>query len=538
MSIKLSSLLKLSVAGAVLLSVGACKAADKGQGALKSESIAALNLSKSEASVFSKHFATDPCDVDEMEALGALAGLGLGENGTNGVKFASRDFNDNRVTYRDLTLTEDGSDKSSFVAGTAVFHCAQMGEESPSFNRVDLSDIVIKNEADAVEITAETLNIANPSSEAARSIVGNMTQLDSNSVNDGELGAFSITGVKIKSDEMSGTVNALSWGETRDEDGTGLADLTVEDVNLIIADQNGHGEITVDFDGMSARNLNVGVKTNNTPNLSPNEAVNSFFDNMNSFEKPYDEFIMGALKVDSKIASVDFAGLEGTSTEKGDLITSKGNLKPMVINLKPAFGEDPSMAQAYGILQSLDMETITLSGSSVTQVNKAEDSVSVTDGLFVIDDVMRWNFEYDMEGVAGMVEKLQNAGASGANSNILENFDALKLRSFRMTIEDNSIVSKGLKLATEMTGQSEKNLKLMLTGAVFFAASAAENDVQAEVYSETVEAFSEFVKNGGTLTIEANPPEPFSLVPLFSGKGADVDPDTLGFSASQAGGTE
>jgi len=83
MSIKPSSLLKLSVAGAVLLSVGACKAADKGQGALESQSLSALNLSKNEASVFSKYFETDPCEVDELESLGALAGLGMGENGTN-----------------------------------------------------------------------------------------------------------------------------------------------------------------------------------------------------------------------------------------------------------------------------------------------------------------------------------------------------------------------------------------------------------------------------------------------------------------------
>jgi hypothetical protein len=74
--------------------------------------------------------------------------------------------------------------------------------------------------------------------------------------------------------------------------------------------------------------------------------------------------------------------------------------------------------------------------------------------------------------------------------------------------------------------------------AVFAVAMAAENDVQAEVYTETVEAFADFVKNGGTLTIEANPPAPFPLAPLMSGKGADIDPDALGFSASRAGGDE
>ena len=88
MSLKYASLLKVSALGFVLLSVGACKPADKGQGALKSEGVAALNLSKSEASVFSKYFETEPCDVDELEALGALAGLGLGEDGANGLNLS------------------------------------------------------------------------------------------------------------------------------------------------------------------------------------------------------------------------------------------------------------------------------------------------------------------------------------------------------------------------------------------------------------------------------------------------------------------
>ena len=64
-----------------------------------------------------------------------------------------------------------------------------------------------------------------------------------------------------------------------------------------------------------------------------------------------------------------------------------------------------------------------------------------------------------------------------------------------------------------MTGQNEQSIKLGLGAAVFFAAGAAKNDLQAEVYSETVEAFANFVKKGGTLTIEANPPEPFSPLP-------------------------
>jgi len=179
------------------------------------------------------------------------------------------------------------------------------------------------------------------------------------------------------------------------------------------------------------------------------------------------------------------------------------------------------------------METIKLSGSSVSTLNSGDDSIALSDGLLIVDDVFRLNFEYEAEGLNEMGTKLRALQDTQGSSSSLAVYDALKLRGFRLTLEDNSIVDKGLKLATQMTGQSEANIKRMLSGAVFAVALAAENEVQAEVYSESVEAFADFVKNGGTLTLEANPPAPFPLAPLITGQGENIDPDSLGFSASQ-----
>ena len=534
MSIKLSSLLKLSVASAVLLSVGACKATDKGQGALKSESVAALNLSKSESGVFSKYFETASCDVDELESLGALAGLGMGENGANGVSFDSREVKGGVVTYSGLKQTFEGTNEAEFTAGTLVFHCPKMVDDAPNFTRLDVKDLRIRNEADGHELTAETLNFANPTDGTARVIVESFGQLSESNFDSFEFGAFSVTGMEIKSTEMNGTINAISWGETRDENGKGTADLSIDDVNFLIPDQQGAGEISINFDGMSARNLNIGVKNDADPNLSPEQVVSSLFDNIKPFDKPYDELIVESLKINSEFASLDFAGLEGITSEKGDVITTTTNLKPAVINLKPRLGEIPSFLQGYAILQSLDMETISISGSSVSKLDAGDDSASVSNGLFVIDDVMRLNFEYEAEGINAILSQLKQLETDSSAVDSLEFYNALKLRNFRMTIEDNSIVDKGLTLATQMTGQSEAQLKLMVTGAVFLAASQAKNEFEADVYSKTMEALANFIKKGGTLTIEANPPEPFSFAPLISGEADNLDPATLGFSASQA----
>ncbi|GGX73235.1 hypothetical protein GCM10011309_24080 [Litorimonas cladophorae] len=529
MSRQLSSLLKISVAGFVLLSVGACKPADKGQGALKSAGVEALNLSKADTSIFGKYFETAACDVDEMEALGALAGLGLGETGTNNLTFAKRKFEAGRVVYSDFRI--ETSDTESFSSKQITFHCPQMGEEAPNFERLDLKDATLRED----EITANfgTLSVSHPTADAAKALVAGMMSSDNDTSGDIGFGAVSVTGVKVTGDAFSGTLSALAWGEDRGADKRGTADLMLEELKMTVPGKDGVQDMTVDFEGMGARNLNIGAKLLPRYGLSPNGAISQFIGSLNTGTKPYDELIIGDLDVDAEGFSLDFDGIEGKTTEAGDVITTRQSFNPMTITLKPALGENPEFKRAYTILKSLDFETIEMSGSSVTRLDKSDDSIAVSDGLWVIKDAMKLNFEYEAEGLAEMLKSLQTAQSVTSQSQMAAMYEPLKLRSMRFTMEDNSIVARGLKLASEMTGQSEANIKRGLGMLVFGAAMAAENEVQAEVYSETIEAFADFVKNGGTMTIEANPPAPFSLAPLVTGKGADVDPATLGFSASQ-----
>ncbi len=538
MSRQLSSILKISVAGFVLISVGACKPADKGQGALASQGVEALNLSRADTSVFGKYFATNACDTEEMEALGALAGLGLGEDGANGLSFKSRNFDAGRVTYTNLRMTEttpdaDGETQTHDVsAEKVVFHCPKMSEGGPIFDRLDVKEASF--EEDGTIFTFDTLSAADPTAAAAKSLLKGSFEDKSHTSGTVGFGAISMTGVKATGKEINGTLSALAWGENRTDATDGTADLMVDDLDITIVGENGAQDMTLDFSGMSVRNLRMGKQLDQSSGLSPNDAVAEMVKNMNIFEKPYDELVIGTLDLDSEGFTVDFDGIEGKTVKKGGVITTRQTLNPTKITLKPALGENREFKQAYEMLKSLNFETLEMSGSSVTTLNKDDDTVSVSDGLFIIKDAMRLNFEYEAEGIDEMIKTLEAASGDTDQDKAASLYDPLKLRSMRLTLEDQSIVERGLKLASQMTGQSEKNLKRSLGMLSFGAAMAAQNDVQAEVYSETAEAFADFVKDGGTLTIEVNPPAPVSLAPLMTGKGENIDPATLGFSASQA----
>ena len=536
MSINLPSLMKLTLAGALLVSVGACKPSDKGQGALNSEGVKALNLSKSDSQVFAKYFETEPCEVDEMEALGALAGLGLGESGADGMTFKSRVVNGGLVTYTDLALQEDESDRPAFKAKSAVFHCPQMRDDSPVFNRVDLTDITVFDEQDDIEFTAETLNIAAPSNDGARAIVENMTSSAGGSL-EPSFSAMSITGVKMTSDEMNGTLGSFSFGKAPDEDGTNKADASLDDLNFKFQDPSGGEDMTLTFEGMSVRDFNLGEEFDTT-NMSPEEIMTAMVGTINPFEKGYDEFLVEPLKFDSAFFSADVRGMEAKTTKKSGIVTTRQNLKPMIFKMKPAAGENPEFAQVYQMAKSLGFETLEMSGSSVTKVNEKDDSVAVSDGLFEIKDTVRFNFEYGAEGVAAMSAKVKELTASDLAADITPAYGELSLRNFRMSIEDQSIIERGLKLGEETTGIPAESLKLSMGMLALGVGEVAENDLQAEVLNETVGALVEWVNKGGTLTVEANPPKPVSFESLMGGDGDDIDPSALGFSAKQSGKTK
>ena len=133
----------------------------------------------------------------------------MGESGANGLSFASRDFTDGLVSYRDIKLQSENADSPSFSAKSAIFHCPSMGDEDPGFARLDLTDVRIGD--GETTFTFGTLNIANPTDGAAAAILEGM--LGTQSRSSGEIGfdAVSLKEVTMQSDEVFGSLESVSY---------------------------------------------------------------------------------------------------------------------------------------------------------------------------------------------------------------------------------------------------------------------------------------------------------------------------------------
>jgi len=533
MSFTRSSLLKSSALLATFASlviVGGCKGADKGQGALKSKEIASLNLSKTDTEVFTPYFALSDCAANEAEALGSLATLGLGERGDSGLTYSKRDSDGATITYHDLMVKHENDDGQSFKAKQAVFHCASIDKDKPTFDRLDLTQASIIDKD--VTFTFGTLIVSQPNPETAGYLVDGLLGKNQESVIDAAgFRGVSMTDVSMVGDGFEGTLDSAAWGETRYEDNTGIGNLRVDRFEASFESPQNAEKMQVTFNGMSARNL--ALRNSEDQPVSPNEAIGSILNGFTIYEKPYDEFIIDTLKIESEDFNLNFEGIEAKATENSDVVTVVQKLKPLTIKMEPGLKDNPTFATAYTYFETLGFETLSLKGGSITTLDKASDTISVSDGQLVLEDGFTLNMEYSALGLNSMVNTLKTMTDYDQRADPMKPLNDLKLERARITLEDHSITEKGMKLASEIMGVSEDNIKRMLPGLPLAAAFAAKNDLEAEVYSETTSAFASFVKNGGTLTIEANPDEPVSIGQILGENAADMDPKILGFSASQ-----
>ena len=262
---------------------------------------------------------------------------------------------------------------------------------------------------------------------------------------------------------------------------------------------------------------------------------------MNLYAKPYDTLAVGQGSFTNDFIKASFEGFEGKAVEKGGVTTITQVGKPFRFSfLKQP--EEPRAAQGYDTLKSLGFDEIVLRSSQTQILNENDDSITVRDGLIDMEDGFRLNYTYEAEGLSAMVEKAKveqanemSDGAETTPPTIEETLNALepvKLRTMKMSLEDKSIVERGLKLASEMSGQSEGNLKKQLKLAIMAATFMGKSDLESEIIGQFGTAATQFIEEGGTLTVSVNPPEPISVKTLAESRENNLNPKEIGFSAS------
>jgi len=193
-------------------------------------------------------------------------------------------------------------------------------------------------------------------------------------------------------------------------------------------------------------------------------------------------------------------------------------------------GELPAEAQrAMQVIKSLGFDTMVFSAKSVTEMDEKTDRVSVKAASFDLEDGFDLNYKGEFSGLG----EIRNLGPDASPDDIQAVQDKFKIHDFALSLEDKSIIDRGFKLAGEMTGQTPKNLRRQANGVLALGSLAALTQKDGSIYSEFTQALSEFLQDGGTMTIQLAPDEPITLKELDGlQNGQKPDLKRLGFSAA------
>ena len=257
--------------------------------------------------------------------------------------------------------------------------------------------------------------------------------------------------------------------------------------------------------------------------------LSSVFSNLNFYGKPYENFSLEALEFNNDSVNVDIAGYEGVAKTKGDVTTVTQVGKPMVITLKEA-PKSREARQAYDMLKKLDFDKIVLKSSQTSVLDKGADTVRVKNGLLEMENGFKLNYTYGASGLNDMQAALKTGSSKSAQEKMA--LEMLRFDDLKISLEDNSIVERSLKLAAEMRGADPDRVKKEMRVAVTMAPIMARNELEKELASELGGAFMDFIEKGGTLTIEMDPDQPVPISEMANlGNGGSLK--SLGFSARQ-----
>ena len=518
---KKAALISISVA----VMMAGCGQKDKGLTPLNSAQSASLGLSKADDKVFAKYFELPKRDISESDGQNALNALGLNASDDTGLSWKSQSGDKGNYSFTDL---KSGTEAESIDIGTAKFYGVRMEGEIASFDRADFLDLTIKSE----DITLETdaLSIARPSPDTAKAIMQSLKDIAKNDIDldfgdeaEFGFGALSVNNVTIKSDELDGNLEQLIWGIDEDTD---LLDAKIENIALDVINVNPfrgeQNKTTIGLKSASLLGYNKAAFQQAYKPGNDNASILQSFSNL--YDKMFDSYYIDSVTVKSPNVDIESGKIEGQAVTKGAITTTTQNIEPMVMTLHNTDPDSP----AFTAITEVGLDKITIKGSQVTILDSGNKTVTLDKGVLEMVDRFKMNFTGKASNLPDPVN-IDGKSEEEVNSETFAALSDMTLNRLTLSLEDQSIVERGLGLAASMTGKNVNALKREMRAAMVLAPIAAPNEISKDILGQLSGAFMDFIDEGGVLTIEMAPETPLALSKL-----EDIDAlnaEDLGFKA-------
>jgi len=522
--------------------MGACKAKDKSVTEKISAPVQALSLKSTPRMKLEQLLDVKPRKARKSEAERVLKALGL-ETPSKTVKWEGHENQNQSHIFKSFVVTTPQSDQILTIKELALSGL-YMAEDTPAFDRLVATNLVLNNSEDSLNIGNLVLN--QPAPEIATDIIGflkpqsDFKNLDINlGINPGSLetfvGAMLAKNVEAKTPQAHINIKSLGWGADKD---TQKAVFISEDIKLKSAptsrsnpeSNNSGSAFEISLKNVSGSGIDMRHYLNfDKPNSRQGSGLPTAFPGpFTSFAKHYDTLQFSDLNAKFNGVILSTKGGQGQFRAKGDVTTIEHALQPLTIKIEDDI-KSPGLNTLKESLEVMGYDQLVFQSRQTGQLNISSDTLSITDSFIDVQDGFRLSYNYEMGNVAALTKAMLEDRSDGSVNALLE---TLNLRNAYVALEDRSITERGFKLAAHMQNTSENLMRAQAKSLLLLAGLGAKTQAQGNLISELTKAVGKFLDTGGTLELTLNPETPIGLKALEGLQYGRLTHDDLGFSAN------
>lgn len=496
--------------------------------------------------------------VSQDEAQAGLAALNLADNPE--ISWGERSFEDGVYTFSELAFTPEDKAGEGFTVEQLVLAAPRVDEEGHvAFDRLEVLGLT-GGETAGEQVRVARLFVDYPGPGLAQAIAdmlsGRAGEEDYEAEID-DISRYTFAGIGIEGVEMAvqeeGEPVAISLtGFTLDDfDGERLAAMELSGLAMEGADAGG------DTFGFSLAEMRVeGLKGSMLEGMAESgEDMEEALGAMSNWFVPtdlYENFVMRDLDVNAAGMLVMMPELTSQVRERGNEIVMTSDMPSLTVRGQEGTEGGAMVAQALTLLgyESFDFS---MRGESVYDQD-ADRIFSRGENYFALEDGVRISVQSDLSGfqaymdrtgevVAETLDEAENgkAGAAGSDleARMMEAYQVLDLHSLRIAIEDNSLLDRALDAAAQTQGVTREEVRSQVVGFIGMGVMMAPAEVPRPLITALSTALTDFVQEGGTVVIEAQPEEPVPLGTVIESiETGTFQPEQIGLEVSHqpAGG--
>lgn len=489
-------------------------------------------------------------EVDQGSADSALSAMGLSASGVNHITFDTADFNDGVYTFTNVVMRdpdEGENDASEDLPdgktlgdgeddGPDEIRAARMIIDNPHLDEAGnvlmnaflMEDISVHDDEDDATVTLARFGIDQPnaalSADIARVLMGDTDGLEDDSEwNNYAFGAFELVEFLASgTDDEDGGEFQLGFDRLAFLDLTEDALGRMEFLGLSVTGEEDGSPINISLAEVSIDGLRTTAYSSMMDAIASGadeEEVSAAYYN-SAFTDPmemFDSFAVRDFLLDAGGINMTLDHMTGSMEEDGDLVRSTAEIGSFL--LWPDASQEAGAQLAMG-LGMLGYERIELTMASESVFDREEGrAYTVGENYLEITDGLRLEMTQDFGGyneyfaaAAEIAPQFSNTDDPEAGLDALTAMmSPLIVNNFSVKLEDLSLLDRAINAGALAQGVPPEQLRAQAGMMVAMGAMAAPPEVPATLMAELSAAVTEFITNGGSLTIDMSPPEPITL---------------------------